>query len=691
MNIIDGKVQKMRTVDPGMEVMLETFIHETETMLGQLDEILLESERAKNLSDEHINNIFRITHTIKGSAAMMDFEGISNLSHSVEDVFYVLRDQPEKLELVFDTLFDLILSTSDYLKFEVDKIQQDDEYSETDYSFVIDKLHALASLLKNGDPNASTSDNASDDASSLDSWSEDLHQIRVYFEADCQMENMRAFMLLSQLQHCCDRLESIPAHPENDGDLCNEIIENGFLILCQPSSSIDEVLKLIDDSLNIKSYELLEAPTPTTQEVASESPLVILEKAEVEPAARGTITGAPQIVKTSGAKQSLISVNQSKLDHLMDLVGELVTAESMVISNPDLKGLKLDNFTKSIRELRKLTDELQDIVMSIRMVPLSGTFTKMERIIRDMCKKMDKQAQLVTAGGDTEVDKTINDTIVDPFMHMIRNSMDHAIETPQERIDMGKSPVGRITLTARNVGGEIHIQLSDDGKGLHREKLLQKAVKNGLLTKPENEYTDKEVFGLIFLPGFSTNTNVTEYSGRGVGMDVVRKNIEQVGGNISISSEYGVGTTFTIKIPLTLAIVDGMNISVGNTIFTLPITSITQLFKVSNPNQIIENSDGSEMIMIRGECLPIIRLHDHFNIESKTQSITEGILIQVEGNSSNACIFADELLGEYQVVVKPFPAFFNHYDLKSQGLSGCSILGDGSISLILDTNGLLHS
>jgi len=375
----------------------------------------------------------------------------------------------------------------------------------------------------------------------------------------------------------------------------------------------------------------------------------------------------------------------------MDLVGELVTAESMVASNKDLAGLKLDNFTKSFRELRKLTDELQDVVMSIRMVPLTGNFQKMNRIVRDMSKKLNKKVDLVTIGGETEVDKTISDALTDPLMHMIRNSMDHAIETPEERVALGKPETGKITLSARNVGGEILIDVKDDGRGLDTDGIMAKAKKNDILTKPESEYTEKEIFHLIMLPGFSTNDNVTEYSGRGVGMDVVRKNVENVGGNISIHSEKNKGTTFTMKIPLTLAIMDVMDISLGKTTFSIPITSIKQSFKLTDDSKIMHNTDGSDMIMLRGECYPIIRLYEYFNIPTQVTDLKDGIVIQVESGSDVACIFADELLGEQQVVVKPFPPFFNKYNLKNSGLSGCTILGNGSISLILDIRNLLSS
>ena len=703
----------MSEIDSGMESLVEAFIYETSGLLDELDEILLESEKAKNISEDNINMIFRITHTIKGSAAMLEFAEMSTLAHAVEDVFYIIREDPSKLDLVFDAIFDLVFQTSDFLRKEIAALQTS-SYTPADPSALVEQLHAQAAIMKGeAEAPAQTQSAAPAAAPAAPEAAAPVQQeqsaapagtgtlrVRVHFDDGCQMENMRAFMLISQLKGCCASVESIPANPETDSNLSAEIIKNGLLLICHPADSEDEVLKTIEESLNIKSYEV-EAEESETQEAPSAP--AAAEAGSAKPAApasapkpassgaeavqKGTPVSSPKV----GVKQSLISVNQSKLDRLMDLVGEIVTAESMVARDPDLNGLRLDHFTKSIRELRKLTDELQDVVMSIRMVPLHGTFQKMSRIVRDMAKKLDKQAELVTFGGDTEVDKTINDAIADPFMHMIRNSMDHAIEHPDERVKKGKPAVGKVTLSARNVGGEIHIDVADDGCGLDPKKILAKARENGLLTKPESEYTDKEIFQMIMLPGFSTNKEVTEYSGRGVGMDVVRKNIEKVGGSITIHSEFGKGTTFTIKIPLTLAIVDGMNLAVGNTVFTLPITSIKQSFKPTGPEQIIHNANGTEMIMVRGECLPILRLHKMYQIDAKHSDIMDGILIQVENSSSSACIFADELLGEYQVVVKPFPTFFNKYDLKSQGLSGCSILGDGTVSLILDANALINN
>jgi two-component system chemotaxis sensor kinase CheA len=267
--------------------------------------------------------------------------------------------------------------------------------------------------------------------------------------------------------------------------------------------------------------------------------------------------------------------------------------------------------------------------------------------------------------------------------------MDHGIEdNVEDRIAAGKSPKGKITLSAYNASGEVIIVIADDGGGINPEKVLAKAEKNGILTRPANEYSEKEILNMIMLPGFSTNEQVTEYSGRGVGMDVVRKNIEKIGGSVSVDSKYGQGTSFIIKIPLSLSIVDGMEVSVGQSIFTIPINSIKESFK-AKPSQLVKDTDGKEMIMIRGECFPLIRLYDMYDLEPATDDLYEGIVILVEAEGKRACLLADELIGEQQVVVKPFSPLLNNYNVKQNGMAGCSILGDGSITIILDVGNII--
>ncbi len=704
----------MSTIDPNMELMAG-FIEENTLLLDTLDEIMIESEKSKNISEKNISEIFRIMHTIKGNSGMMGFETLANMAHSVEDVFFIFREDPSKLNIVQDSIFDLLFQASDFIKNEMDALQGGDAEHQ-DPQPIIDQLHKQVARMNGesgagakepapaaGTPNAPAAPAPAPSApDSLAHSVNGYYHVQVFFEEESRMENLRAYMLLSQLKDWCENLESVPQSPESDSSLTAQIVKNGFYIRFKTASTSEDIMEVIRNTVEVKTASLISEQeyvaaggTPLPKQVEAppaEEPHV--PQADTAPSAPtpapSAASSAPSSAAPKGVKQNLISVNQIKLDHLMDLMGEIVTAESIVASNPDLKGLTLDNFNKSMRELRKLTDELQDVVMSIRMVPLSGTFQKMNRIIRDMCKKLDKNVNLETFGGETEVDKTINDSLADPFMHMIRNSVDHAIESPEERRALGKPEAGKVTLSAQNIGGDIVITVSDDGCGLDPVKLMNKARNQGLLTKPESEYTEKEIYNFIMQAGFSTNTQVTEYSGRGVGMDVVRKNIEKVGGTISIDSKLHVGTTFTIKIPLTLAIIDGMEISVGNIIFTLPINSIERSIKITSNDQLIHNTDGTEMIMLYGQCYPLIRLHELYGIETSVTNIFDGIVILIEYGEKECCIFADELLGEQQVVVKPFPVFLNKYDIKGYGLSGCTILGDGNISLIMDANSLLH-
>lgn len=696
-----------------MESMLDVYIFETTGLLDQLDEILLRTEQANEFTEEDINEIFRIMHTVKGSSAMMGFENLQQLAHKGEDMFFIIREAPEKMTDV-GFVYDLVFQMSDLFKAEIEAIQNNDDYTPTDFSEMIEKLEKGAKILKgelDGEtPAAAAADSKEAPAASGNSqWGDDCMTVRVFFEDGCKMENLRAFLLLNKVREEAEVLSFTPEDVESNPDSANYIIDNGFLITFRAPDN-NAVLHQIESAINVQSYEVIDGqgahetekapekqlevqPAPTAEAPAQSAVPPAPAPAQPKPAAKPEQKKAPAAdAKTSSAgKQSLISVNLTKLDQLHDIVGEIITTESMVISNPELDGLRLESFSKAARELRKLTNELQDTVMSIRMVPLTGAFQKMNRIVRDMKVKLGKDVELKTEGEMTEVDKSIVDNLNDPLMHLVRNCMDHGVEdTSEERVANGKPAKATITLSARNASGEVIITVADDGKGIDTEKVLQKAMENGLLTKPENEYTEREIQNMILLPGFSTNDVVTEYSGRGVGMDVVKKNIEKVGGSLAVESKHGHGTTFVIKIPLTLAIIDGMEIRVGDAIFTLPISSIKESFMVRR-EQLIQDTQHGEMIMIRGICYPIMRLHEKFGLPTEITEIEDGILILIETENRSVCLFADKLVGEQQVVVKPFPKYLSQYNIKGEGLSGCTIMGDGSISLIVDVNTLVAS
>ncbi|MDE7279067.1 MAG: Hpt domain-containing protein, partial [Oscillospiraceae bacterium] len=374
--------------------------------------------------------------------------------------------------------------------------------------------------------------------------------VRVHFDDDCKMENLRALLVVNNVRDVCETVTFEPADIEDNAETSRIIVEEGFVVHFK-SDKPQMVLQVIEDTPSVKSYVVEESSASAAEapKAAAAAPASAASSAPAVPAAPAKKADAPKPAAKKaeapkpaadtgaagaakgGVKQSLISVNLNKLDVLLDLVGEIVITEAMVTSNPDLKGLKLDNFQKSARQLRKLNSELQDAVMAMRMVPISGAFNKMTRIVRDMKVKLGKDVELIFEGEETEVDKSIIDQLNDPLMHMVRNSMDHGIEeNVEDRIAAGKSPKGKITLSAYNASGEVIIVIADDGQGIDPEKVLAKAERNGILTKPANEYSEKEILNMIMLPGFSTNEQGPEYSGRGVGMYVDKKNIEKIGG-----------------------------------------------------------------------------------------------------------------------------------------------------------------
>lgn len=691
-------------MDNNFDSVLDMYLFEANSLLEQLDEILLRAESEQAFDKECIDEIFRIMHTIKGSSAMMQFNSIMTISHKVEDLFYYIRENGIDYKYN-EQLVNLVFKFTDFIKSEITKIETGQELEQNLAEFEEEILGFLNVISGNTDNAFDTSnkeaaltvlaikedlENFNEVTEEVETTANKKYAIKIIFDDDIGMENIRAYLIVNQLRETGIDFSYKPENVESISDTAQDIIRDGFIVYLNDKEYLNAAVGVVREALNVKNYTVIEYEGVSK---AEENKIEKIDEIKVETLTQINEAQTNKLSKTDiskHGKQNLITVNLSKLDKLVNIVGELVIAESMVASDNEIKKLNSENFVKSTRQMRKLTDELQDIVMSLRMVPVSGIFQKMKRIVRDMGKELNKDVELILSGEDTEIDKTIVDGISDPVMHLVRNAMDHGIESEQERIKAGKNKKGTIILTASNTGGEIHITVEDDGRGFNPKKILAKAKAKDLLTKNESDYSLKEIFQFLMLPGFSTNDTVTEYSGRGVGMDVVKSNVEKVGGTVVLDSKEGSGTLITFKIPLTLTIVSGMQIVVGDSEFIIPVKNIQQSF-ITKEEEIIHHTDGSEMILIRNKCYPIIRLNEYFNINTNVTNIEDGIMILVESGDRQLCVFVDGIIGEQQVVVKPLPNILNKYNLKESGISGCSILGDGSINLILDIGNLIES
>ncbi|NPV91014.1 MAG: chemotaxis protein CheA [Firmicutes bacterium] len=657
------------------DALLETYVFETSQLIDRIEDSIVAGEKTDFYAPELIDEVFRIMHTIKGSSAMMQLNNIATLAHSIEDLFFFLRENnPPGVD--YSVISDHILGGVDFIKVELAKMKNSDS-SDGDASFLIQDINATLTGLQPGDgvPGA--------DASPAG-----LYQAVVFFEDGCGMENIRAYTVMNSLLDISEEVYCLPEGVLESDESIEVIRKSGFKLFFKTREGYPKIQELFEQTALLSGFEVSQLDSDdefgrsyAVREAASE------EAAPAAEARAGEVKDSPARDSCNYSHPSIISVNVGKLDKLMDLVGELVIAEAMVTQNPDLKGLNLDHFHKAARQLGKITGELQDMVMSIRMVPLAATFHKMHRVVRDMRKKLDKDVVLEIIGEETEVDKNIIEQISDPLMHLIRNSVDHGIETREERLARGKDEPAKIVLEAKNASGDVLVLVRDNGRGMCKAKILERARRNGLLSKPESEMTDREIYNLVFLPGFSTQDSVTEYSGRGVGMDVVLANIQTVGGSVSIDSTEGAGTTITLKIPLTLAIIGGMNIKVGRSRYTIPTISIKESFRAREAD-IFTDPDGNELIMVRGQCYSIVRLHDRYKVKTDVTDMLQGIIVMVENGTDTFCIFADELLGEQQVVVKALPDYIKKIK-RIDGIAGCTLLGDGSVSLILDVAGLL--
>jgi two-component system chemotaxis sensor kinase CheA len=412
-----------------------------------------------------------------------------------------------------------------------------------------------------------------------------------------------------------------------------------------------------------------------------------------EPAGRAATTGPrelePPAVPSAGRPQNLpseakaVKVDTGKLDYLVDMAGELVIAQSMVRHDPELAALKSPKLQRNLAQLARITSELQKTSMSMRLVPIGQLFQRVARQVRDLSRKMGKPADLEISGEETEIDRTIVEELADPLMHMVRNSLDHGIEDPEGRAAAGKNPIALIGLRACHQAGHIVIEISDDGRGLDSKRILAKAMEKGLVASPEN-FSESDAFHLIFEPGFSTAVKVTDVSGRGVGMDVVRRQIQKLRGHIEIQSRAGQGATFTLKVPLTLAIIDGLVVGVGAERYIVPLFAVHEMFRPA-ADALFTVQNRAEMVMVRGNLLPVLRLYRKFGVRPRSEDPCKGLLIVAEGEGHNFCLMVDELIGKQEAVIKSLGDTFKNI----VGIAGGAILGDGRVALILDLAGLI--
>ncbi|MCM1126884.1 MAG: chemotaxis protein CheA [Lachnospiraceae bacterium] len=717
--------------------MLDMYLFENEQLLEQLQERVLEQKDAECFDEDSINEIFRTMHTIKGSSGIMMFDNITAVSHKLEDVFYYLRESHPgnvpHLELV-----EHVLSVEDFISSELEKIRNGDP-ADGDSSEIIKDLDKFLEAIKSGGAGKGAEEPPENVhvepkhfyIAPVATSASRFYKIYLTFFPETEMANVHAYKTVYALKEVAEDILYSPEDIISDPSIADTIVEEGFRILLQAQCSEEEIRNIIGVGYDIKTVDIFECKAEeflqgfdfgdqeehevidldssveeidlkaqektADKEEEGEKPKAEEKKPERKIAPGDFVIKSREPGKqkklakdkSKGEKNAFISVNVKKMDQLMDLIGELVIAESVVLQNPDLKvpGLNLDRFNKSAGQLSKISTDLQDVIMSMRMVSLSNTFQKMNRIVFDVSRKLGKDIEFEMIGEQTEVDKNIIEKISDPLMHIVRNAVDHGIEEKAERLESGKSEKGKVTLSAKTEAGKVWISVTDDGAGLDRTKILAKARKQGILddNKPDAAYTDKEVFQLITLPGFSTNEQVTEYSGRGVGMDVVVQNIQSIGGTLDIDSKAGMGSTMSLKIPLTLAIIDGIVMETGNSSFVLETGAIKEFVRVKEDMMIYE-PNGDEYIMIRGECYPVLRLGKWYKLEQYCESVEDGVMLILEVENQRVCLLVDKLIGEQEIVVKPIPSYIK----KVKGLSGCTQLGDGSIALILDAAGLME-
>ncbi|WP_157146948.1 chemotaxis protein CheA [Brachyspira pilosicoli] len=667
------------------------------------DLVLLED----NKSDEDLlNKIFRSAHTLKSSAGTVGFTTMSELNHVAENLLEKVRSG--KLD-VTPQMITVLLEFLDTVKLMLQNIV--DGVGEADGVTNIESLKAKIKAIAEGNDINTVSVEKKEETPKTEekpkeeskaSSSNNMFHIEMIFKPSIFDNGIDPLMFLNDLKaigtvsNLKIDISNVPAISDlEDPYACY----TQFSLDIETASTIEQVqnifLFVIDDNdINItekveEKVEETKAAEEKVEEKAEEKAEEKHEEDKKEEAHddKAKENKAAPASKPTGTKvqaPSTVRVDIRKLDSLMNLIGELVIAQSRIMQLT--QNLDIDNGLKeAVSSMDRTSRQIQEEVMNIRMMPIGPIFTQFHRYVRDLNLELNKEVKLVLKGETTEIDKNMLEQLSDPLKHIIRNSMDHGIEkTKEERIARGKPEFGTITMSAAHQEGHVVIEVSDDGNGLNKEKIFNKAVEKGLLSKDGN-YSDAEIYRTIFSPGLSTAEKVTDISGRGVGMDVVRANVEKMKGKIEIKSAEGVGSTFIIKLPLTLAIIEGITFAIGEQIYVMPLISIIEQIKIKS-DQVKPFEGKGEMIKIRDEYLPLIRLHKVFEIDTQVNEIDDGIVVVVEAGYRKCAIFVDELLDQQQVVIKSLDSAFS----KHAGIAGGTILGDGRIALIIDIQGLVN-
>ncbi|MGE0482993.1 MAG: chemotaxis protein CheA [Gammaproteobacteria bacterium] len=670
----------------------QVFFEESFEGLEVMESGLLDLEIGRPDS-EAINAIFRAAHSIKGGSGTFGFTAISDFTHILETLLDEMRNGTRD---VTRAAVDVLLLAVDSLREMLSAARDGADYD----AGAVAEVHAqLEEQLKLGQGDTTTV--AASPAAAAATTGSGAWLIRVaphahlFTTGNDPVRILRELRALgeAEVQADCSRL---PAYADFDPEACYlawTINLDGSV----EEAAVREVFEWIEDDADIslvrEDGDALVAPA--TSAVADEahgaaasddSPQPVLQAA---PPAEDRRDGedrrtGDRRAAAGAAGNSSIRVDIAKIDTLINLVGELVITQSMLGNFDEDSGqIDYDKLREGLAQLERNTRELQESVMRIRMLPISFSFNRFPRLVRDLSSKLGKEVELKIVGEQTELDKTVLEKIADPLVHLVRNALDHGIETPADRAQAGKSRQGTLTLAARHEGGNIVIEISDDGAGLNPDKLLAKARERGLVGAEEVLPEDK-IHELIFHPGFSTAKELSDVSGRGVGMDVVKRNIKELGGVIELDSKFGTGSTIRIRLPLTLAILDGQLVRVGAQTYIVPLVSIVESLQAQT-DRVKSVAGSAELYRLRGDYIPIVRLYDVFGVEPQSRVLEQGLLVVVEGEGQRAGIFVDELLGQQQVVIKSLETNYR----RVEGISGATILGDGTVAMILDAGGLI--